>query len=271
MGNNKAIKRPTTRRAASFLAVLGMLVLSSGIALMVTATPANAAKVHKSYVCKYVGTPGPDEVLQTGQNPIYVDNHSIAGKDLVSVGDVFSDAQGFSRVIIANTLKLTPEPGVDACTSAPPSVDLATANVDFVNPTCASPNSGAITSSVDEATLTITPEKASYSVGDSVEVTATANSGAAFDDGAATMWSHTFTASDAPCTSVTPPVVSPPKPPAKHHTQAVTPTVVHAGLAGVTAEDMRGEQGLALMFAGMLMLVAAGGLGLRVRSSASRV
>ena len=68
---------------------------------------------------------------------------------------------------------------------------------------------------------------------------------------------------------MTPPVVSPPVvSPPKHHTQAhatVTPTVVHAGLAGVSTQDMRSEQGLALMFAGMLMLVAAGGLGLRLR------
>jgi hypothetical protein len=270
MGNNKASKRTASRRAASFLAVIGMLVLSSGIALMVTATPANAAKIHKSYVCKYTGTPGPDEVLQTGQNPIYVDNHSIAGKDLVSVGDTFSDAQGFSRVIVANTVKLNPEPGIEACTGAPPpSVDLATASATFVNPTCAAPGSGTVSTSSDAALVTVTPEQASYAIGDQVTVTAVANEGAAFDPAATTQWTHTFVASDAPCNAVTPP-----KPPAKHHSAppaatAVTPTVVHAGLVGATTEDMRSEQGLALMFAGMLMLVIAGGLGLR--RGASRI
>src|SRR5690349_1248619 len=44
MGNNKATKRPAARRVAAFLAMLGALVMSSGVALMVTATPANAAK-----------------------------------------------------------------------------------------------------------------------------------------------------------------------------------------------------------------------------------
>jgi hypothetical protein len=34
---------------------------------------------------------------------------------------------------------------------------------------------------------------------------------------------------------------------------------------------MRGEQGLALVFGGMVMMVAAGGLGLRLRGSASRI
>lgn len=87
---------------------------------MATATPALACgstdKVHKSYVCKYVGQPGVDERLQTGQNPIWVDNHSLLGHDgLVSVGDEFKDGQGKSVVIVANTPKLNPEPTIDQC------------------------------------------------------------------------------------------------------------------------------------------------------------
>jgi hypothetical protein len=76
----------------------------------------NDAKIHKSYVCKYVGTPGVDERLQTGQNPIWVDNHSLEGSpEWTQVGQKFKDAQGRSIVIVANTAKLTPEPGVDQC------------------------------------------------------------------------------------------------------------------------------------------------------------
>jgi hypothetical protein len=71
-------------------------------------------------------------------------------------------------------------------------------------------------------------------------------------------------------------VVSPPKAhtPKAHTPKAATvttPTVVHAGLASVSAQDLRGEQGLALMVAGMVMLGAAGGLGLRLRRVASRI
>jgi len=33
--------------------------------------------VHKSYVCKYVDKPGEAERLQTGNNPIWVDNHAL--------------------------------------------------------------------------------------------------------------------------------------------------------------------------------------------------
>jgi MYXO-CTERM domain-containing protein len=74
---------------------------------------------HKSYICKYVGQPGVDERLQSGQNPIWVDNHSLLGHDgTTEVGQQFSDAQGRSVVIVANTAKLTPEPGIDKCPAA---------------------------------------------------------------------------------------------------------------------------------------------------------
>lgn len=93
-------------------------------------------KVHKSYVCKYVGTPGENESLQTGQNPIWVANQSLTGEkgSEVAVGDEFSDKHGRSIVIVANTLKLDPEPGVDQC----PAPEPGTADLwfDFGNPTC---------------------------------------------------------------------------------------------------------------------------------------
>lgn len=60
---------------------------------------------HKVFVCKYVGTPGDDERLQTGDNPISVDVHSIdAFKDFDGeisdlVGESFADKQGRSLVI----------------------------------------------------------------------------------------------------------------------------------------------------------------------------
>lgn len=54
------------------------------------------------YVCKYVGPPGTNESLQTGQNPIFVDENSIladTGGSSVSLGDTFPDAQGHSVVV----------------------------------------------------------------------------------------------------------------------------------------------------------------------------
>lgn len=73
---------------------------------------------HKSYVCKYVGKPGVNERLQTGNNPIWVDNHAIAHTDYVNNGDEFKDAHGRSVVIYANVGKMNPEPTVADCPPA---------------------------------------------------------------------------------------------------------------------------------------------------------
>ena len=69
-------------RAATALAAAGALVMSGGL-VMLTAPTATAepVKVHKSYICKYVAIPGEAERLQTGDNPIWVDNHAIPGYD----------------------------------------------------------------------------------------------------------------------------------------------------------------------------------------------
>jgi hypothetical protein len=110
--------RLNTSKFSSF-ASAGMLSVS---AMFIFAAPVYADKpvtqnVHKSYVCKYVGKPGVDERLQTGQNPIWVDNHSLTAKSAsdVKVGDTFSDAQVKSVVIVANSVKLNPEPSVSDC------------------------------------------------------------------------------------------------------------------------------------------------------------
>jgi hypothetical protein len=68
-----------------------------------------------------VGKPGVDERLQTGRNPIWVDNHSLLGYDgTVSVGQEFKDKQGRSVVIVANTKKLSPEPSIADCPPVTP-------------------------------------------------------------------------------------------------------------------------------------------------------
>lgn len=104
--------------------------------------------------------------------------------------------------------------------------------------------------------------------GGTVEVTASAIAPNVLAEGAQTYWTHTF-ATPENCDTVAPPeeeeeptvVVAPP-------TQAVTPTLVTAG-ALPSAADLRGEQGLALLVAGMVMMVLAGGLGL-VRPGGAR-
>lgn len=95
--------------------ILGAAVLAAGILIAgLTAfgggevTPSEAAPQGKVFVCKYVGTPGLDEVLQTGNNPISVSVNAIpiydaedpdldTAEDLV--GESFADAQGRSFVL----------------------------------------------------------------------------------------------------------------------------------------------------------------------------
>jgi hypothetical protein len=99
---------------------MAVSMLAAG-AIVALAIPVSAAeqRVHKSYVCKYVGKPGVDERLQTGRNPIWVDNHALLGYDGTTyVGQEFRDAQGRSVVIVANTPKLDPEPTVADCPAA---------------------------------------------------------------------------------------------------------------------------------------------------------
>ncbi len=67
----------------------------------------------KVFVCKYVGTPGIDERLQTGGNPISVSVNSI--KDFQGIGSYFNDAQGRSFVLAFDEGQ--PEPSISECPS----------------------------------------------------------------------------------------------------------------------------------------------------------
>ena len=90
-----------------------------------TVTTTTPTSIHKSYVCKFKKAPGGGETLQTGQNPIWVDNHALLGYDgTVTVGQEFKDAQGRSVVVVANTAKLSPEPSRSLCPApvGPPTI-----------------------------------------------------------------------------------------------------------------------------------------------------
>lgn len=75
------------------IAVVAILLAGSSATI---AAPAE----HQVVVCKYVGTPGADERLQTGENPIVVDDHSLTGKGFDGTFPFsFSDAQGRSIAV----------------------------------------------------------------------------------------------------------------------------------------------------------------------------
>jgi hypothetical protein len=133
---------------AALAPVVGLLVVAQpassalspdqGTRAAVTTTGHDDHADHKSYVCKYVGTPGVDERLQSGQNPIWVDNHALTGKDdsIVKVGDTFSDKHGKSVVVVANTPKLTPEPKSDICPLPVGPIHVTVAPPTATPPTC---------------------------------------------------------------------------------------------------------------------------------------
>lgn len=260
MGNKKATKRLSARRAATFLAALGALVMSSGVVLMATTTSANAAQGPS--VCHPVNGAGelgngwnlipPDHASSHIDESLYPDGEYWKHQTKDGRHDVYADAENQCPGDIV-------EPVV------------ATASVSFTDPSCDNGNVASFSTSGENVEF----DDPTATAGQHITVTATAINDAEFEGGGTeATFEHDFPAA-ADCTEVSPPVVSPPsvKPPKKHtQTQStVTPTVVHAGLAGVSSEDMRSEQGLALMVAGMVMLVAAGGLRLRVRSSESRI
>ena len=68
----------------------GLLVLLGGG--MATAQASNGGQDHQSWVCKYVGTPGVDERLKEGKQPIIVDTSA-------TVGTWFNDGQNNSFVL----------------------------------------------------------------------------------------------------------------------------------------------------------------------------
>lgn len=274
MGNKKASKRMSARRAATFLAALGALVMSSGIALMVTATPANAASSGKVTFCHSTGSNSNPWVEETTSvNAFYV-GHVLADHtsdiypaiSFVKQGQTINvDAQG-DQAVLGNHCKPVETPpevcpeGTDHAGDPIPEGETVESFCNDVTPPAVCPEG------TDNAGQEIpegqTAETFCNDVVSPPEVCpeGTDNAGQEIPAGqtAATFCDNTV-------------IVSPPNPPKKHHTTTVTPTVVHAGLAGATVQDMRGEQGLALTFVGMLMLVAAGGLGLRMRGSAARI
>lgn len=86
-----------------------ILIVLVGVYLWIQS--AIAAQAPKVFVCKFTGTPGVDEELQTGQNPISVSQNAI--QNFQGVGSYFNDSQGRSYVLAFDTGQ--DEPSVDEC------------------------------------------------------------------------------------------------------------------------------------------------------------
>jgi LPXTG-motif cell wall-anchored protein len=85
--------RKITSAVGALLLILGFGML---LASPAQATGGGSEDNDKRWVCKYVGTPGEDERLKDGKNPISVDSSA-------TVGSWFNDAQGRSFVLAIQT------------------------------------------------------------------------------------------------------------------------------------------------------------------------
>jgi hypothetical protein len=110
----------TASRTHRLLAVAAAAGLATVVPVVFSA-PAQAADANTQvWVCKYVRTPGGDEVLKDGKNPIEVNGKSVdKDKDgQIFVGDQFADAQGRSVVVQIGG----EDPGAGSCSPTPPPV-----------------------------------------------------------------------------------------------------------------------------------------------------
>lgn len=354
MGNTKAQGRLSARRVATFLAALGVLVMSSGAALMVTAGASSAAVsadcvpqaaytetinhpaethvVHHAAVpgtpdlwwnwspnkdqAPFDGEPGFPDPRGTWEGP-----HQNGGPDQDTYG-TFNSSHGesgraswFHRehgtagtpawdetvVDKAAWVETINHPAVTCPVVEGPTL-LTPQAPTFTPATCTTPASVTLPQQAvrPEARMATDPvlstsdangfhyvATGSLAPGGTVVVNATlTDEGAELAPGAQTSWTFPVVAPNCPTAIVSTPtqvdsavVVSPPKAHVKSHVKApahaqaatVTPSVVEAGLASTTTQDLRSEQGLALVVAGMVMLIGAGGLTLRVRRAAARI
>ena len=99
----------------------------------------------KVFVCTYVGTPGVDERLQPGNNPISMSVKAIPGGLPVNIGDEFANGQVRS-VVIAFDTRTDAEPSVDDCPTVPMPVLTKSAG----------PESGSVVRPGDEIEYTVT-------------------------------------------------------------------------------------------------------------------
>lgn len=176
----------------------------------------------------------------------------------------------------------------DCGTPSPPSV-VTPGDVSFTDPTCdtnatvvlpnpAPPVIGPSRHATGPVLQTKDVDGVHYVVsgslapGGTVTVDATAILPAVLAEGVTSHWEHTFPAlGDCGGTVVSPPTTSTPGTVVSTPESVVkTPTLVHAGLASAVQQDLRGQQGLALLVVGAMFMVAAGGLGL-TRTRTTRV
>lgn len=266
-------KRVTARRTATVLAAIGMLVMSSGVALMLGASPSSAAT--KVNVCHATSSDTNPYVFisvddDSTQFEAHMAHRNTPNKKWKSAGIFLGveHVKGDPKPDLIGSYtdendvfhELDGDITAETCAGEVQEIE-TTASVTFTDPTCENENAASYATSGEHVTFEVT--SGSVAPGASVTVTATVEDGYVFPgDQQSLAFDHTFTAAEV-CPVVEPPVVEPPvvEPPEAETETAATPTVVHAGLTSGVEEDLNGQIGLALLVAGMTIMVVAAGLG----------
>jgi hypothetical protein len=188
-----------------FLALTGLvaLVVLGLVAGLVTSDVAAGDKPaiegpngeHQVVVCKYVGTPGVDERLQTGNNPITPAASSLPGFT-GTFPWVFADAQG--RSIAIRWAASSHDGDISECPTPHGRIEVTPTAPTFQDPTC-DVGAGVVLPTVTGVTYEVT---GTVAPGRQVTVEATADEGYVLvgtDE-----WSHTFGSVPDNCTPLPP-------------------------------------------------------------------
>lgn len=185
--------RRLRERLTAVLAVAGAATLMTGFIVTGTAGTASAEVGSEGrggqdhwYVCKYVGKPGVDERLQTGNNPIRLAAPAIKISPVVP-GKYFADAQDDSYVLVKDEGQ--PAPTVADCPAPRPTV-VTPAAPTFTDPTC--DNKKATLTGADDTDAVDYTVEGPMAPGGTVVVTAQAKAGYAFPEDVVTSWSHNY-------------------------------------------------------------------------------
>ncbi len=121
------------------LAVFGLGALVAAFGVFVVVALAGDKVVgpngeHQVVVCKYVGTPGVDERLQTGQNPIVVDSNALEEGFTGTFPWQFVDAQG--RSIAIRWAADSHDGAISECPAPQGLIEVTASAPAFHDPTC---------------------------------------------------------------------------------------------------------------------------------------
>ncbi len=178
-------------------AVVLMLFATNFLPILAATQSHVAAGSDKVFVCKYTGTPGVNETLQTGNNPISVSVNAI--KDFHGIGSYFNDGQNSSYVLAYDTRTgggQGGEPSISECPQVP--ANSATAAPATSEDACGTDNDTITIPTVDHVYYTINGNTVSGTLPAAGSTTVVAHA----EDGytLTAEYSHTFNFTNETCT-----------------------------------------------------------------------